>query len=72
MAYMAPDIHPLRRRRQTIGVSLERVARVAGCSLSTMRLADRGFTGVSDEMLARINAALDELEAEEVTASQTL
>jgi transcriptional regulator with XRE-family HTH domain len=59
----------LRARRLAVGISMEKLARRADCSLTTVRLAERGFEGVSERLIAQISAALDELEAGEVVAS---
>jgi predicted transcriptional regulator len=59
----------LRARRERIGISRERLGRIVDCSHNTIRLAEGGFAGVSDAMVTRISAALDELEREKEVAA---
>lgn len=51
-------VSKIRTRRQALGLSQERVAREADCSLSTVRIAEHGYA-VSDEMLGRLAKALE-------------
>jgi predicted transcriptional regulator len=60
----------LRRRRQATGVSQEKLARRADCSLNTVRLAEGGFTGISPRMWARLMGALEGLEAERASPEE--
>lgn len=49
----------LRARRLAAGLSQEALARRAGCSTSTVRLVEHGYTA-SKSMLGRLALALDE------------
>ncbi len=51
-------VSDLRARRLAAGVSQERIARGAECSVNTVRIAEKGFG--SEAMLARIEKALAE------------
>lgn len=48
----------LKERRLAIGLSQQRLAELVGCSIATVRLVENGWQA-SDEMLARITAALE-------------
>jgi transcriptional regulator with XRE-family HTH domain len=52
----------VKERRKRIGLSQEQLARKAGCSLGTVRTLERVLP--SPSMVARIDAALSELEAQ--------
>lgn len=49
---------PIRERRLAAGLSQEKLARSADCSISTIRLVEQGWTGASEAMLGRIARAL--------------
>jgi transcriptional regulator with XRE-family HTH domain len=51
----------VRGRRRTAGLSQERLARLADCSTSTVRLVEGGWRA-SEEMLKRLADALDRVE----------
>jgi transcriptional regulator with XRE-family HTH domain len=47
----------LRKKRKASAFSQQRLAELAGCSISTVRLVENGYQA-SDEMLARLFSAL--------------
>jgi len=50
----------IRDRRVTAGLSQQRLAELAGCSISTVRLIEKGWKP-SGEMLAKLCAALNDV-----------
>ena len=52
----------VRARQRAAGLSQIELAERAGCSWSTIRLFDRGYTPAHSETLSRVLAVLDEIE----------
>lgn len=53
----------LRERRQRAGLSQQRLAELAGCSVSMLRLLEGGMRPAESEVLPRVEALLAEHEA---------
>jgi transcriptional regulator with XRE-family HTH domain len=58
----------LRGRRPALGLSQQRLAQLARCSISGLRLYERGFRPTCSPTLDRIERVLAELEAEDRAA----
>jgi len=56
----SPDI---RARRRAAKLSLETLAHLAGCSASHLRSLEHGYQFARSDVLERVLATLDELEA---------
>jgi predicted transcriptional regulator len=52
-------------RRRRVGISQQRLATLAGCSLASVRTYEYGYTPVASPTLARVLEVLATLEAEE-------
>jgi transcriptional regulator with XRE-family HTH domain len=59
----------LRERRLAVGLSQECLAQLAGCSTATVRLAEGGFRGISAQMRARLDEAVERV-ADELAAAE--
>lgn len=59
----------LRERRLAVGLSQEKLARLADCSLATVRLAEGGYRGTSAQMRARIDGAIERV-ADQLAAAE--
>jgi transcriptional regulator with XRE-family HTH domain len=57
----SPTKLDIRQRRKDAGLSQQRLAELAGCSIATVRLVENGWQA-SSQMLGHILAALDEEE----------
>lgn len=49
----------LREQRRAAGLSQQRVAELAGCSLTFVRVLEAGYAPVTSNVLPRIHAVLD-------------
>ncbi len=55
----------VRSRRRAAGLSQQDLAQRAHCSLSVVRLFDRGYTPEHSATLARVERVLDQLERDQ-------
>lgn len=53
--------HGIKERRLAVGISQQKLAELAECSIATVRLVENGWQA-SEEMLARITAVLEDEE----------
>ena len=59
---LRPSAVAIRDRRAALGISQQRLAELAGCSLSMVRLLDRGYAPEASAVLDRINSILNDVE----------
>jgi transcriptional regulator with XRE-family HTH domain len=52
----------IRRRREALGLSRERLAREVGCSTSYLQLLENGFAPAYSHVIPLLLAVLDDLE----------
>ena len=62
----SPDFAPLiRERRQALGLSQQKLAQLADCSLASVSLLERGYRPGRSEVIPAILSVLDIVEREQ-------